>query len=128
MKSIATVLFLAILTLNIPLALAHESTLAKPVSGKSAAMGMIDEKQIAQMQENLKSMQSNMQMMHGMRGPMMGGQGGMGMGSGGAGPSKISGMDLKQRQDVMERRMDMTQMMMEQMMQHDQINQKMPMQ
>jgi len=36
-------------------------------------------------------------------------------------------MDPKQRQDMMDQRMDMMQMMMEQMVQHDQMNQSMPM-
>ena len=77
------------------------------------------------MQKHMQTMQANMQMMRGMGGPMMGAQGNMGMGSG-TGGGQISGMDPKQRQDMMEKRMDMMQMMMEQMMQRDQMMQGMP--
>jgi hypothetical protein len=141
MKSVITTSMLAVLALSTPAAIAAENTPAKPMAGKS--MGMMDDKQMAQMQDNMKRMQeqmdkvhqtkdpkerqklmqehmqtmhSNMQMMRGMGGPMMGGRGG--------GP--MAGMDPKQRQDMMEKRMDMMQMMMEQMMQHDRMNQGMP--
>jgi periplasmic protein CpxP/Spy len=38
----------------------------------------------------------------------------------------MKGGDPKQRQEMMEKRMDMMQMMMEQMMQHDQMMESMP--
>lgn len=136
MKSAITASMLAVLTLTAPAALSAENPVTKPMAGKP--MGMMDDKQMAQMQDNMKrmqqqmdkvhqtkdpkerqklmqehmqTMQTNMQMMRGMGGPMMGGHG---------------GMDPKQRQEMMEKRMDMMQMMMEQMMQHDQMMQGMP--
>ena len=69
------------------------------------------------MLEHTQAMQENMKMMRGMGGPMM-----MGGQKGGA----MMGGDPKQRQDMMEKRMDMMQMMMEQMMQHDQMMESMP--
>lgn len=78
------------------------------------------------MQEHMRAMQDGMGMMRGMGGPMMMGMGGgqkgaMGAGQkGGMGPGMMGG-DPKQRQEMMERRMDMMQMMMEQMMQHQQM-------
>ena len=103
-------------------------------------MGMNMDKQMAQMQENMKimqqqveklrtttdpkerqkllqehmqTMQKNMAAMRGMGGPMMGGMGGR---SGMGGP--MMNMDPKQREAFMQGRMDMMQMMMEHMMQH----------
>jgi hypothetical protein len=94
------------------------------------------------LQEHMQSMQEGMSMMRGMGGPMMmgmmggqkdamgpgmmgGGQkGGMGPGMMGGGP--MAGMDPKQQQEFTQRRMDMMQMMMEQMMQHDQMMQPAP--
>jgi hypothetical protein len=65
----------------------------------------------------MQAMQDNMKAMRGMGGPMMmGGQKGGGMTS--AGPT--------QRTQIMEQRMDMMQMMMEQMVQHDQMMQSTP--
>jgi hypothetical protein len=75
------------------------------------------------LQEHMQAMQDNMKTMRGMGGPMMmgGGQaGGMGMGKG------TAGGDMVKRYDLMENRMDMMQMMMEQMMQHDQMMQSIP--
>ncbi len=43
------------------------------------------------------------------------------------GGNQMPGMDPQQLQEMMGKRMDMMQMMMEQMMQHDQMNQVMPM-
>jgi len=63
------------------------------------------------MTEHMKSMQEGMRMMRGMGGGMMGMMGG-GMMGGGAG---------SQSMPMMEGRMDMMQMMMEQMMQHQQM-------
>ena len=69
------------------------------------------------MQEHMQTMQENMKAMRGMGGPtMMGGQKGGGIKS--AGPT--------QRPEMMEQRMDMMQMMMEQMVQHDQMMQSTP--
>jgi len=125
-----------------------KTTAAKPASG----MGMMDDKQIAQMQENMKkmqqqmeqvrgttdpkerqklmqehmqTMQENMKTMRGMGSPMMmgGGQrGGMAM----DGHKDMAGGDMMKHHEMTEKRMDMMQMMMEQMMQHDQIMQGMP--
>ncbi len=91
------------------------------------------------MQEHMQTMQENMKTMRGMGGPMMmgsgerggmgmGGQkGGMGMGGqkgdtamGGQKSADVTGGDVKARQETMEKRMDMMQMMMEQMIQRDQ--------
>ena len=81
------------------------------------------------MQEHMQSMQENMKAMRGMGGPMMMGSGqpgGMMMGDKKGGKTmrgKKGGMamgDMMKHHDMMEKRMDMMQMMMEQMMQHDQ--------
>jgi len=66
------------------------------------------------MQEHMQAMQANMKMMRGMGGPMM-------MGGG-----PMAGMDPKNQQEMMGHRMDMMQMMMEQMMQHQQMMQPAP--
>ena len=71
------------------------------------------------MQEHMQAMQENMQAMHGMGGPMMMGSGqpgGMAM----DGKKKMASGDMMQHHAMMEKRMDMMQMMMEQMVQHDQ--------
>ena len=144
MKSAITASMLAILTLTAPAALSADSPATKPMAGKP--MGMMDEKHMAHMQDNMKimqdqmkkvratkdpkerqklmqehmqTMQKNMEMMRGMGGPMMATMGGQDGG-------QMSGMDPKQRQEMMEKRMDMMQMMMEQMMQHDQMMQPAP--
>jgi hypothetical protein len=77
------------------------------------------------MQEHMRTMQENMKSMGGMGGPMMkgdGGQGRMAM----VGPRSMSAGDIDQRQEMMERRMDMMQMMMVQMMQHDRMMESAP--
>jgi hypothetical protein len=78
------------------------------------------------MQEHMQAMQENMKAMHGMGGPMMkSGDEPGGMMKGG----KKSGMahgDMTKHHEMMEKRMDMMQMMMEQMMQHDQAMESMP--
>jgi hypothetical protein len=120
------------------------------------SMGMMDEKQMAQMQGRMKQMQEQMDRMHKTKDPkerqklmqehmqtmnegmnmmrgmgggmmmgMMGGKPG-GMGQGMMGGNGMSGADPKQRQDMMEKRMDMMQMMMEQMMQHQQMMEPAP--
>lgn len=68
------------------------------------------------MQEHMQSMRDGMNMMRGMGGPMMGGGKGRGM----------MGGDPKQREEIMERRMDMMHLMMEQMMHHQQLSQPAP--
>jgi hypothetical protein len=126
----------------------------KPVQMQPGGMGMMDEKQTAQMQERMKQMQEQMDRIHKTRDPkerqklmqehmqtmnegmkMMRGMGGgmmmgmMGGKPGGMGPGMMGGgqgIDPKQRQDMMEKRMDMMQMMMEQMMQHQQMLQPVP--
>jgi periplasmic protein CpxP/Spy len=72
------------------------------------------------MQAHMQAMQENMKMMHGMGG---GQPGGMMMGT------KKDGMtdgDMMKRQELMEKRMDIMQIMMDQMMQRDQMMQSMP--
>jgi len=82
------------------------------------------------MDEHAKTMQENMQMMRGMGGPMMmdtmrgGPTGGMGPGMTGGGRMEgdpMAGKDSKQQLDFMQRRMDMMQMMMEQLLRHQQM-------
>ena len=68
------------------------------------------------MQEHMQTMQETMKAMRSMGGPTMKG-GGMAMGDKKGGG--MMGGDVKARQDGMEKRMDMMQMMMEQMMQRD---------
>ena len=140
-----------------PFVSAQDKSLSAPTSAqkKSAparqAMRMDMDKQMSQMQENMKTMQQqmeklqatadpqerqklmqahmqtmqeSMQAMRGMGGPMM-----MGSGQGGStakgGHKHTARGDMTQRQEMMEKRMDMMQMMMEQMMQHDQAMQSM---
>ncbi len=74
----------------------------------------------------MQTMQENMKMMRGMGGPMM-------MGSGQSGGMMMDGKkggmtegDMMKRHEMMEKRMDMMQMMMEQMMRHDQAMGSMP--
>jgi len=77
------------------------------------------------MREHMQAMQENMKTMRGMGGPMLTGsgqRGGMAMG----GQKDMAGGDVMQRQEMMEKRMDTMQMMMEQMLQHDQAMETMP--
>ena len=142
-----------------PIVSAQDKSLQAPnasVQKKSAparqAMGMDMDKQMSQMQDNMKTMQQqmdklrattdpqerqklmqahmqtmqeNMQAMRGMGGPTMMGSG---QSDGGAkgGHKHAARSDMTQRQEMMEKRMDMMQMMMEQMMQHDQMMQSSP--
>jgi len=95
----------------------EKSAPAKP------AMSMDMENHMSQMQEKMKAMR-------GMGGAtMMGGGEHGGMMMGGKKGGMKSGMkdgDMMKHQEMMEKRMDMMQMMMEQMMQHDQATQSMP--
>ena len=68
------------------------------------------------MQEHMQAMQESMKAMRGMGGPMM---------MGGKKGAMTDG-DMMKRGDMTEKRMDMMQMMMEQMMQHDQMTESMP--
>jgi len=68
------------------------------------------------MQAHMLAMQENMKAMHGMGGPMMMDDQKGGMKDG----------DMMKRHAMMEKRMDMMQMMMEQMMQHDHAMESMP--
>jgi periplasmic protein CpxP/Spy len=130
-------------TLSVPVVFAQEkSASTKP------AMSMDMDKQMPRMQENMKkmqqqmeklrattdpkerqkllqehmqTMQENMKTMRGMGGPMMTGagqHGGMTMGDKKDGTKEG---DMMKRHGMMETRMDMMQMMMEQMMQRDQM-------
>lgn len=78
------------------------------------------------MKEHMTAMQENMKAMQGMGGPMMTGGGqhsGMAMGD------KKGGMmdgDMMKRHEMMVKRMDMMQMMMEQMVEHHQMMESMP--
>ncbi|WP_265941931.1 hypothetical protein [Dechloromonas sp. A34] len=147
-----SILLAAILSvaLSAPIASAQEtSTPAKPAMG----MDMDMDKQMPQMQGNMKkmqqqmekiratsdpkerqklmqehmqTMQENMKTMHGMGGPMMMGGGQRG---GKMMADKKGGMaegDMMKRHEMMEKRMDMMQMMMDQMMQHNQAIESMP--
>ena len=77
------------------------------------------------MQEHMQAMQENMKAMHSMGGPMM-----MAGGKPGAmdkdGHKHKAGGDMTKHHAMMEKRMDMMQMMMEQMMQHDRMTGSMP--
>ena len=78
------------------------------------------------MQEHMQSMQENMKTMRNMGGPMMMGSGQSG-GMMAMGRQKdMAGGEMIQHQAMMEKRMDMMQMMMEQMLQHDQAMAPMP--
>ena len=80
------------------------------------------------MQEHMQTMQENMKAMRSMGGPMMMGSGQRGGTAGMAkgGHKDMAGGDTMKHHEMMEKRMDMMQMMMEQMMQHDQATQSMP--
>ena len=147
MKTSILVAAIAACALSAPIVSAQEkSAPAKP------AMSMEMDKHMSQMQENMKkmqqqmeklrattdpkerqklmqahmqTMQENMKTMRGMGGPMMMGSaqpGGMAM----DGNKKMAAGDMMQHHAKMEKRMDMMQMMMEQMMQHDQAMEPMP--
>ena len=77
------------------------------------------------MQEHMLAMQENMKSMHGMGGPMMMGssQGG-GMAKGGN--KEMAGGNMMQHHEMAMKRMDMMQLMMEQMLQHQQVMESMP--
>ena len=109
----------------------HMSQMLEKMKAMQAQMGRIhkttDPKERQKlMQEHMQAMQENMKTMHGMGGPMMmgsGQRGGMMMGG------KKGGMtegDMMKRHEMMEKRIDMMQMMMEQMMQRDQAMESMP--
>jgi hypothetical protein len=84
------------------------------------------------MQEHMQAMQENMKAMRGMGGPTMGMMGGKpgakgpGMMDGGQMAPSMTEGDMNKRQDMLEQRTDMMQMMMEQMMQRDQVKESMP--
>ena len=77
------------------------------------------------MQEHMQAMQDSMKAMHSMGGPMMMGNGQPG-GMAKDGHKHKAGGDMTQHHAMMEKRMDMMQMMMEQMMQHDSATASMP--
>ena len=83
----------------------EKSAPAKP------ATGMNTDKRMPGMQENMKAMR---------------GMGGHTMMGGGEHGGMMKGGDMKPRQETMEKRMDMMELMMEQMMQRDQAMQSMP--
>ncbi len=79
------------------------------------------------MQGHTQAMQENMKAMRSMGGPMMmGGSQSAGIAMGGN--RNMTGGDLDRRQAMMEKRVDMMQMMMEQMLQHDQMTESKPVQ
>jgi hypothetical protein len=78
------------------------------------------------MQEHMQAMQANMKAMHGMGGPMIKGGGGHGAMKMDGKKGHVKDGDMMKHHGMMERRMDMMQMMMEQMMQRDQVMQSMP--
>lgn len=78
------------------------------------------------MQEHMRAMQENMKSMRGMGGPMMksgGDHAGIKMDGK---KDSMKGGDMMKHHAMMESRMDMMQMMMEQMMQHDHAAESMP--
>ncbi|KWT91628.1 hypothetical protein APY03_3239 [Variovorax sp. WDL1] len=78
------------------------------------------------MQEHMQTMQETMKMMRGMGSPTMkggGDPGGMAMGDKKA---SMQDGDMKKRQEMTDTRMDMMQMMMEQMMKRDEAMKPMP--
>ncbi len=71
------------------------------------------------MEEHMKAMREHMSMMRDLGGcHMMGGQAAGGRADASMGCGAVHAVDPKRRQEMMEGRMDMMQMMMEQMMQH----------
>ena len=158
MKRITVTIFITAVALTTFAYAAEDRTSdKKPTATKAGpmqpgGMGMMDDKQMAQMQEKMKrmqqqmdrihqakdpkerhelmdehfkTMQENMRMMRGMGGPMMmdtiGGSRKDAMGPGMMGGNPTAGMNPKQQQEFMQRRMDMMQMMMEQVMRHQQM-------
>jgi hypothetical protein len=79
----------------------------------------------ALMQEHMQAMQECMKTMRGMSDPMMK-DGGEHDGMAKSGHKKMTGDNMMRHHAMMEKRMDMMQMMMEQMLQHDQAMQSMP--
>jgi hypothetical protein len=78
------------------------------------------------MQEHMQTMQENMKTMRGMGGPMMKGEGKPGGMMMGDKKGSMKDSDMKKRQEMTETRMDMMQMMMEQMMKRDEAMKPMP--
>ncbi len=72
------------------------------------------------MQEHMQSMQESMKTMRNMGGPMMMGSGQSGSMMAMGRQKDMAGGEMMQHQAMMEKRMDVMQMMMEQMLQHDQ--------
>jgi hypothetical protein len=77
------------------------------------------------LQEHMQAMQQGMKTMHGMAGPMMAG-GGPQDGTAAGGHKDMAAGEMMQHHQAMEQRIDMMQMMMEQMMQHEQVRESMP--
>lgn len=78
------------------------------------------------MQAHMQAMMENMTMMRSMGGPMMMGAGDHGSMKMGDKKGAMMGGDMMQHHEMMEKRIDMMQMMMEQMMQRDQAMGSMP--
>ena len=152
MKTSILATAIAACVLSSSIVLAEEKVVpAKPAMNMKAGMDM--DKQMPQMQENMKkmqlqmnkihattdpkerqklmqehmrSMQANMKAMHAMGDPMMmGGSEHAGMKMGAHKGAMPEG-DMMKHHDMMEKRIDMMQMMMEQMMQRDQAMGAMP--
>ena len=136
---------IVVCALSAPIASAQEkSAPAKPAMGMDKQMPQMQEnmKKMQQqmekfqattdpkerqklMQEHMQTMQENMKAMHGMGGPMMMGgdrHGGMAMGA----HKGMADGDMMKHHDMMEKRMDMMQMMMEQMVQHQKAQETTP--
>jgi hypothetical protein len=148
MKSSILITAFIACAVSAPIVSAQEKAVpAKP------AMSMDMDKQVPQMQENMKkmqqqmekiqatsdpaerqklmhehmqTMQENMKTMHGMGGPMMMGSGPHGAMMMGGKKGGMTPSDMMKRDEMMEKRMDMMQMMMEQMIQHDHAMESMP--
>ena len=78
------------------------------------------------MHEHMLAMQDNMKALYAMSGPMMKGGGEPGGVMFGPIKSDMAGGDTMKHHEMIEKRMDMMQMMMEQMVQHDQAMEAMP--
>src|SRR5450759_550547 len=109
----------------------HMSQMQEKMKAMQAQMDTIhsttdaNERQ-ALMQAHMLAMQENMKAMHGMSGPMMKGGGEPGGIMFGPIKSDMAGGSTMKHHEMIEKRMGMMQMMMEQMMRHDQAMEPMP--
>jgi hypothetical protein len=145
MKTSILIAAIAACALSVPIASAQDQAAPdKPAMGMGQQMSRMQQNMTAMqaqmeqiratsdpterrklLQAHMQAMQDNMKAMGGMGGPMMmgGGQpGGMAKGDG----KPMAGGDMMQRHQMMENRMSMMHLMMEQMLQHQQAMESMP--